>query len=81
MNDELTGTDIVSTNQEMEVPTEDLLLLAYTGLDRLNQKNTVMPKVTYFLDIMKTLLDTLRSNSRFLEFYNDTTRKVFNFCK
>jgi hypothetical protein len=55
--------------------------LAYTSLDHLEEKNKILPRAMYFLDTCKNILDTLRSNSKLIEFYNDTARKVFDFCK
>lgn len=40
-----------------------------------------MPRAAFFLETCKNILDTLRSNSKLLEFYNETCRKVFTFCK
>lgn len=60
---------------------DELIFLAYTGIETLSEKNRILPRVNFFLEISKTILDTLRSNSRLLEFYNDTARLVFNFCK
>jgi hypothetical protein len=65
----------------LEIPSEDLLFLAYTDIKAVEEKQLVMPRIQFFLEIMKTLLDTLRSNSRFLEFYHDTARKIFEFCR
>jgi hypothetical protein len=66
---------------EQDSTSEELMFLAYTGLDTLEEKNIITPRVTFFLDISRNILDTLRSNSKLLGFYNDTARKLFNFCK
>ena len=66
---------------EQDSTADELIFLAYTSLDALEEKNAIEPKAAFFLDISKTILDTLRSNSKLLEFYNDTARKVFAFCK
>ena len=55
--------------------------MAYTQIDALEEKNEIMPRALFFLETCKIILDTLRSNSKLLEFYNDTARKVFAFCK
>jgi len=57
------------------------MFLAYTSLDALEEKNAIEPRAAFFLDISKCILDTLRSNSKLLEFYNETARKVFAFCR
>jgi hypothetical protein len=60
---------------------DELIFLAYTGIDSLAEKNKILPRVNFFLDISKNILDTLRSNSKLLDFYNETTRIIFNYCK
>ena len=72
-----------SENQatEQEASSEELIFLAYTSLNSIEEKNKIMPRANYFLEISKNILDTLRLNSKLLEFYNDTARKVFMFCK
>ena len=55
--------------------------MAYTSLDLLEEKNAIIPRANFFLDICKNILDTLRSNSKLLEFYNETARKIFVYCK
>ena len=66
---------------ELDATPEDLILIAYTGLDHLEEKQRIQPKATFFLDICKSILDTLRSNSKLLVFYNATASKMFDFCK
>jgi hypothetical protein len=66
---------------EQDATPDELIILAYTNLDYLEEKQTLQPRAFFFLDICKNILDTLRSNSKLLEFYNDTARKVFAFCK
>lgn len=70
-----------SVINEQDASPDELIFLAYTNLDYLEEKHSVQPRAFFFLDICKHILDTLRSNSRLLEFYNDTARKVFAFCK
>jgi hypothetical protein len=60
---------------------DELLYMAYTSLDLLEEKNAIIPRANFFLDICKNILDTLRSNSKLLEFYNETARKIFAYCK
>jgi len=66
---------------EQDASSDELIFLAYTSLDYLEEKHRVQPRAAFFLDICKNILDTLRSNSKLLEFYNDTARKIFSFCK
>jgi len=70
-----------SAVNEQEATSDELIFLAYTSLDDLEEKHNVQPRASFFLDICKNILDTLRSNSKLLEFYNDTARKIFAFCK
>ena len=37
--------------------------------------------MTFALDTFKSILDTLRSNSKLLDFYNETARIFFGFCR
>lgn len=37
--------------------------------------------MNFFLEISKNILDTLRSNSKLLDFYNETTRIIFSYCR
>jgi len=55
--------------------------MAYANLDALELKSNIMPRINFFTETSKNILDTLRSNSRLLGFYNDTARKVFKFCQ
>ena len=66
---------------EQDATPDDLIFLAYTSLDYLEEKHNIQPRASFFLDICKNILDTLRSNSKLLEFYNDTAKKIFEFCK
>jgi len=68
-------------SNEPDSTADELIFLAYTSIDNLEEKNAIEPRVNFFLDIFKNILDTLRSNSKLLEFYNDTARKLFAFCK
>ena len=78
-----TAVDGQVNSQELEGPAsaDELLLMAYTGIDHVIEKNKILPRASFFLEVSKQILDTLRSNSKLLDFYNDTARKVFNFCK
>ena len=66
---------------EQDSTADELIFLAYTGIDSLKEKNDILPGVNFFLEISKNILDTLRSNSKLLEFYNETTRIIFNYCR
>jgi len=55
--------------------------MAYTNLDAIVEKSKVMPRINFFIDTFKSILDTLRTNSKLLDFYNETARIVFRFCR
>lgn len=63
-----------------ELNPEDLLELANLHLPLLENTQSLLSQVNFFLDISKIILDTLRSNSKMLDFYNQTAMKVFEFC-
>lgn len=73
--------DVETFESETDASSDQLLLLAYTNLETLEVKSYVMPRINFFIDTFKNILDTLRSNSRLLGFYNETTRKVFKICQ
>jgi len=80
ISDEQEDADGPSIN-EQDCSPEDLIFLAYTSLDHIEKKQAIQPRATFFLDTCKNILDTLRSNSKLLDFYNDTAQKIFDFCK
>ena len=76
LSDEKDENDTIA---EQEATSDELLLMAYTGMDQLEEKHKIQPRAAFFLDICKSILDTLRSNSKLLEFYNNTARKIFSY--
>ena len=66
---------------EQDATSDELLLMAYSSMDYLEEKNQILPRANFYLETCKNILDTLRSNSKLLEFYNDTARKIFSFCE
>ena len=59
---------------------EELLLLANCDVDELIQRNSLLPKINFFIETYKIILDTLRQNSRLIELYNQSASKLFSFC-
>jgi hypothetical protein len=59
------GTETLEFN-EMDSTADELIFLAYTGLDTLEEKNQISTRVEFYLETMKNILDTLRSNSKLL---------------
>lgn len=39
-----------------------------------------MASITFFIEVCKIILDTLRQNSKMIDFYNQTATRVFDFC-
>jgi len=80
LSDDQREEDAPAINDQDATP-DELIFLAYTSLDYLEEKHSVQPRASFFLDICKNILDTLRSNSKLLEFYNATAKKIFEFCR
>ena len=55
-----------------ELNPEDLLFAANCQLEQVQEKARVMPSVTFFVEVCKIILDTLRQNAKLLDFYNLT---------
>ena len=49
---------------------EELILLANCDIDELIQRNSLLPKINFFIETYKIILDTLRQNSRLIDLYN-----------
>jgi hypothetical protein len=69
-----------STYIDGELSPEDLLIQANCNIDEMEYRHTVLPSINFFLEISKIILDSLRQNSKMLEFYNTTAIKCFEFC-
>jgi hypothetical protein len=59
---------------------EDMLLLANCDIDELVERNSLVPKINFYIDTYKLILDTLRQNSRLVELYNLSATKLLTFC-
>ena len=59
---------------------EDLLYMANAQYGQIQEKGRIMPSVNFFIEVCKIILDTLRQNSKLLDFYNQTAQKSFDFC-
>jgi len=66
--------------QSGEATAEQLMLIAYCDLDELMERNKLQPKINFFLETYKIILDTLRQNSRLMELYNTSAEKLLSFC-
>jgi len=63
-----------------ECSANDLVLLANCDIDELEERERIMPRLTFFMDTYKIILDTLRQNSRLLDLYNSAAQKLLAFC-
>eukprot|EP00347_Sterkiella_histriomuscorum_P021885 403332425 len=63
-----------------DINPEDLIVMANCQFHQIEAKNKIMPSVNFFIDVCKIILDTLRQNSKMLDFYNQTAQKCFEFC-
>ena len=66
--------------QSGDATPEQLILLANCDIDELIERNRLLPKITFFLETYKIILDTLRQNSRLMELYNMSASKLLDFC-
>jgi len=64
-----------------ELDPDDLMVLANSNYSQVEGKQALMSKVSFFIDVSKIILDTLRQNSKMLDFYNATAQRVFEFCR
>jgi hypothetical protein len=44
------------------------------------ERNRLLPKINFFLETYKIILDTLRQNSRLMELYNASALRMLEFC-
>jgi len=47
------------------------MLLANCDMDLINEKYRLLPRVNFYTDVCKIILDTLRNNSKTLNIYNN----------
>jgi hypothetical protein len=65
---EKAGVDAVV--QEVDATPEELILLASCEMDMIEKKYEIFPKINFYTEVCKIILDTLRHNWRTLEIYN-----------
>jgi len=66
--------------QSGDAQPEQLVLLAYCDIDELIERNRLLPKINFFLETFKIILDTLRQNSRLMDLYNLSANRLLEFC-
>lgn len=67
-------------SSEGEINGEELIMMANCNLDELEDRHRILPSINFFIDVCKIILDTLRQNSKMLDFYNQTATRCFEFC-
>ena len=68
--DEDEGEGGVSAIQESTATPDELIMLANCDLDEIIERNLLLPRLTFYTEVSKIILDTLRQNSKLLEQYN-----------
>jgi translation initiation factor 3 subunit A len=58
-----------------------LILLANCDLLELEEKNRILPKVMFFIEVSKIILDVIRQNCRLLHLYNQVAISLFQFAE
>lgn len=58
----------------------DLILLANCDIEKLEERARVMPRLVFYMETYKIILDTLRQNSRLLDLYNKAATNLLTFC-
>ena len=66
--------------QENEATPEELILLANCDIEEITEKLEIVPKINFYTEVSKIILDTLRQNSKLLHLYNDVASNLFKFC-
>jgi hypothetical protein len=63
--------------QESDASPEELILLANCDLDELEEKNRILPKISFFIEVSKIILDVIRQNCKLLHLYNQVAIHLF----
>jgi hypothetical protein len=82
--DDSLSSELVNTEQAIfqsgEATPDQLLLLANCDLDELIERDRLLPRINFFLETYKIILDTSRQNARLLDLYNKSATQLFIFC-
>ena len=54
--------------------------LANCDLEELQEKNRILPKIQFFTEVSKIILDVIRQNSKLLHLYNQVAISLFQFA-
>lgn len=66
--------------QEVDATPDELILLASCEMELIEMKYRLLPKINFFTEVCKIILDTLRHNWRTLDIYNQVAFRLFDFC-
>jgi|688.fasta_scaffold669098_1 hypothetical protein len=72
--------DKITLIQESDASPEELILLANCDLEELQEKNRILPKIQFFTEVSKIILDVIRQNSKLLHLYNSVAISLFQFA-
>ena len=56
-----------------------MILLANCDIDDLLEKNRLLPRINFFMETYKIIMDTLRQNNRLMDLYNQSATKLLDF--
>ena len=54
--------------------------MANCDLEEIEMKLQIVPKIAFYSEVSKIILDTLRQNSKLLHLYNEVATNLFKFC-
>jgi hypothetical protein len=57
-----------------------MMLLANCDIDDLLEKDRLLPKITFFMETYRIIMDTLRQNNRLMDLYNLSGTRLLDFC-
>lgn len=69
-----------ASEANIDINPDDLIYMANCSFEQIEERSKFIPPVNYFIDVCKIILDTLRQNSKMLDFYNATAQRCFEFC-
>lgn len=56
-------------------------MLANCDLDELQEKNRILPKIQFFIEVSRSILDVIRQNCKLLHLYNQVAIALFQFAE
>lgn len=55
--------------------------MANCDLEELQEKNRILPKILFFIEVSKIILDVIRQNCKLLHLYNQVAMNLFQFAE